>query len=415
MEKTAKISFKNILTLPVVVAALGYFVDIYDLLLFGIVRVPSLIDLGLNPDVEGTMILNWQMFGLLLGGILWGVLGDKKGRLSVLFGSILVYSLANIACGYLPNFPKENIAIIYASLRFIAGIGLAGELGAGVTLVSESLPKELRALGTSIVAGFGLLGAVFAQLTVEFTQDWSLAYYIGGFLGILLLFLRIGVVESGIFQKIESEKQISKGHFWWLFTRKKLLIKYLKSIAIGIPTWFCIGILAVMANQFAAALGIPSLTPGKAIMWAYIGISAGDFASGFISHYLKSRKKAILGMMGFTIIGVLLMLYGPNGSASTYYFYCFWLGLGTGYWAMFVTVASEQFGTNLRSTATTTVPNMVRGLLPTLLFAFDGLKVNIGVIHAAALVGVFSFAVGMYATWSIEETHNKDLDFVELP
>lgn len=406
-------AFKSIMTLPVIVAALGYFVDIYDLLLFGIVRVPSLIDMGLDPDVAGTYILNWQMFGLLLGGILWGVLGDRKGRLSVLFGSILVYSLANIACGALPHINFMDKVELYALLRFIAGIGLAGELGAGITLVSESLPKQYRALGTSVVAGFGLLGAVVAQLTVQLTDDWSLAYYIGGFLGLALLLLRVGVVESGVFQKVEKQSNIKRGHFWQLFTRKDLLIKYLKTIAIGIPTWFCIGILAVMANQFAPALGINELVPGKAIMWAYIGISLGDFASGFISHALKSRKKAILYMMLFTIIGVLMMLFGPNHSESSYYIYCFWLGLGTGYWAMFVTVASEQFGTNLRSTATTTVPNVVRGLLPLLLFTFDYFKPSIGVIYAAAIVGFISFTLAIYGTLTIEETHNKDLDFVE--
>ncbi|WP_321539023.1 MFS transporter [Flavobacterium piscinae] len=283
---------KHLLSLPVIVAALGYFVDIYDLLLFGIVRVPSLIELGMNVDQDGTTILNFQMTGLLVGGILWGVLGDKKGRLSVLFGSILVYSLANIACGFLPHFPIEDKVMLYAVLRFIAGVGLAGELGAGITLVAESLPKELRAIGTSIVAGFGLLGAVVAQLTVELAGSWTIAYFIGGAMGLALLLLRIGVVESGIYKDIQHQNQVSKGNFISFFTNKNRFIKYLRCIAIGLPTWFCIGILAVMANQFADVMGIDSIQPGKAIMWAYIGISAGDFASGFISHALHSRKKS---------------------------------------------------------------------------------------------------------------------------
>lgn len=400
-------------SLPVIVASLGYFVDIYDLLLFGIVRVPSLNSLGLNPDTSGTLIMNAQMIGLLIGGILWGVLGDKKGRLSVLFGSIIVYSLANIACGFLPQFPFEDKTTVYAILRFIAGIGLAGELGAGITLVSESLPKELRAIGTSIVAGFGLLGAVVAQLTVELAGDWTIAYFTGGILGLLLLFLRIGVVESGIYKSLEKTTAVAKGNFLSFFTNKDRFIKYIKCIAIGLPTWYCIGILAVMGNQFAPAFGIESITPGKAIMWAYIGISVGDFSSGFISHGLKSRKKAIFYMMLFTIIGILLMLYGGTKSENMYYFYCAWLGLGTGYWAMFVTVASEQFGTNIRSTATTTVPNMVRGMLPLMLLAFDNLKINNGVIMAASIVGIIVFTLAIYATLTIKETHNKDLDFTE--
>lgn len=412
-EFTLNEKLKHLFSFPVIVAALGYFVDIYDLLLFGIVRVPSLNDLNLDVDTAGTLILNYQMVGLLLGGILWGVLGDKKGRLSVLFGSILVYSLANIACGFLPQMPFEDKTTVYALLRFIAGIGLAGELGAGITLVSESLPKQLRAIGTSIVAGFGLLGAVVAQLTVELAGDWTIAYFIGGGLGLLLLFLRVSVVESGIYNDIKDSDNIQKGNFFSFFTNWERFVKYMKCIAIGLPTWFCIGILAMMANQFAPVLGITDITPGKAIMWAYIGISAGDFASGFISHWLHSRKKAILYMMLFTIVGVLLLLFSGKMSENMYYFYCAWLGLGTGYWAMFVTVGSEQFGTNIRSTATTTIPNMVRGLVPVMLLAFDGLKINNGVITAAALVGLVAFALGIYATVTIAETHNRDLDFTE--
>lgn len=404
---------KYLFSLPVIVAALGYFVDIYDLLLFGIVRVPSLKNLGLNPDISGTLIMNYQMIGLLIGGIFWGTLGDKKGRLSVLFGSIIVYSLANIACGFLPQFPFEDKTMVYAILRFIAGIGLAGELGAGITLVSESLPKELRAIGTSIVAGFGLLGAVVAQLTVALAGDWTIAYFTGGILGLLLLFLRIGVVESGIYKDLEKTTAVARGNFLSFFTSKTRFIKYIKCIAIGLPTWYCIGILAVMGNQFAPAFGIENITPGKAIMWAYIGISVGDFSSGFISHWLKSRKKAIFYMMLFTIIGIALMLFGGTKSEGMYYFYCAWLGLGTGYWAMFVTVASEQFGTNIRSTATTTIPNMVRGMLPLMLLAFDYLKINSGVIIAASIVGIIAFTLAIYSTLTIQETHNKDLDFTE--
>jgi MFS family permease len=410
---TTQEKIKHLLGFPVIVAALGYFVDIYDLLLFGIVRVQSLKSLGVDVDVAGTYIMNFQMIGLLIGGILWGVLGDKKGRLSVLFGSILVYSLANIACGFLPQMHFGNIETTYAILRFIAGLGLAGELGAGITLVSESLPKELRAIGTSLVAGFGLLGAVVAQLTVELAGDWTYAYFIGGGLGLLLLLLRVGVFESGMYKNLEQDNTIAKGNFISLFTNKTQFVKYLKCIAIGLPTWFCIGILAVMANQFAPSFGITNLNPGKAIMWAYVGISAGDFASGFLSHWLHSRKKAILYMMLFTIVGILLLLFGGTKTENQYYFYCAWLGLGTGYWAMFVTVAAEQFGTNIRSTATTTVPNMVRGLLPVMLLGFDFFKADYGVIVSASIVGVIVFFLGIYATMTISETHGRDLDFVE--
>jgi MFS family permease len=409
-------NYKALFSFPVIIAALGYFVDVYDLLLFGIVRVPSLKAMGLNPDVAGSFILNWQMLGLLLGGILWGVLGDKRGRLSVLFGSILVYSLANLACGYLPHYPIEDKTMLYAMLRFVAGIGLAGELGAGITLVSESLPKNLRAIGSSLVAGFGLLGAVAAQLCIEFTNgNWSLAYYIGGAMGISLLLLRIKVLESGMYQRLEQHQHIEKGNFLSFFSHKKRFIKYIKCICIGLPTWFCIGILAVLSNQFAAALGIESLKPGKAIMWAYVGISAGDFASGFFSQWLKSRKKAILYMMLFSLIGAYILLYTGQKTENGYYQLCVFLGFCTGYWAMFVTLSAEQFGSNIRSTATTTVPNMVRGILALMIMAFNGLKPSLGVIYAASAVGLVVYALAIWASLSVEETHGKDLDFIEEP
>lgn len=413
MELTRKQKLNYLLSLPVIVAALGYFVDIYDLLLFGIVRLPSLESMGLDVDAYGTMILNWEKAGLLLGGILWGVFGDKKGRLSVLFGSILVYSLANIACGFLPEIDFMEKQNAYALFRFIAGIGLAGELGAGITLVSESLPKELRAIGTSLVAGFGLLGAVVAGLTANAT-DWTTSYFIGGGLGLMLLVLRIGVVESGIYKDIEKNNTVQKGNFFSFFTNYNRFIRYIKCIAIGFPTWFCIGILAYFANQFGPALGIKEeVDPGKAILWAYVGISAGDFASGFISNWLKSRKMAIFYMMLFTIVGVLLMLFSGIKSANMYYFYCVWLGLGTGYWALFVTMGAEQFGTNIRATAATTIPNMVRGMLMVMIVGFNYFKPSVGVIYAAVIVGVVAFALGIYSTLTVSETHNKDLDFVE--
>ncbi|WP_342088204.1 MFS transporter [Dyadobacter sp. OTU695] len=395
---------------PVIVAALGYFVDIYDLLLFGIVRLPSLAALGLSEadiSVTGASILNWQMTGLLLGGILWGVLGDKKGRLSVLFGSIITYSLANIACGFV-----QDVAV-YKSLRFIAGIGLAGELGAGITLVSEILPKHLRAIGTSLVAGIGLLGAVVAYFTVEFF-DWRYAYFIGGGLGISLLLLRIGVFESGIFKDIKDQKHVEKGNFFALFNNKDRLSRYLKCIGIGLPTWFVIGILATFSNEFGKALGIAEpIKPGLSIMWCYVGLSVGDLSSGFISHWLESRKKAVFYLMIFTFVCSLVYLFAGIKSASLFYTIATLLGFGIGYWAMFVTIGAEQFGTNLRATAATTVPNMVRGTVVGMTTLFAIFKGSFTVIQAGALVGLICFAIGIFCILTIPETHGRDLDFLE--
>lgn len=410
---TFKEKLRILFSFPVIIAALGYFVDIYDLLLFGIVRIPSLESMGLDADKVGTMILNYQMIGLVLGGIIWGVYGDKKGRLSVLFGSIIVYSLANIACGFLPQMNFADKGTIYAVLRFIAGIGLAGELGAGITLVSETLPKELRAIGTSIVAGFGVLGAVVAQFTVELAGSWTKAYIIGGLLGIALLVLRISVAESGIFKAVKENKAIKRGNFFSFFSNKVLFMKYMRCIFMGIPIWYCMGILVFMANQFAPEMGIASINPGKAIMWAYIATSISDFSSGWFSHVLKSRKKAILYMLLLTLVGVIMMLFSGKKTENMYYFYCFWIGFGSGFWAMLVTVAAEQFGTNLRSTATTSVPNMIRGSVPIMLIGFDYLKQTRSVIISAAIVGAIAFAMGIYATLTISETHNREMDFVE--
>ena len=410
---TFKEKLRILFSFPVIIAALGYFVDIYDLLLFGIVRIPSLESMGLDADKVGTMILNYQMIGLVLGGIIWGVYGDKKGRLSVLFGSIIVYSLANIACGFLPQMNFADKGTIYAVLRFIAGIGLAGELGAGITLVSETLPKELRAIGTSIVAGFGVLGAVVAEFTVELAGSWTKAYIIGGLLGIALLVLRISVAESGIFKAVKENKAIKRGNFFSFFSNKVLFMKYMRCVFMGIPIWYCMGILVFMANQFAPEMGIASINPGKAIMWAYIATSISDFSSGWFSHVLKSRKKAILYMLLLTLVGVIMMLFSGKKTENMYYFYCFWIGFGSGFWAMLVTVAAEQFGTNLRSTATTSVPNMIRGSVPLMLIGFDYLKQTRSVIISAAIVGAIAFAMGIYATLTISETHNREMDFVE--
>lgn len=433
-----KTDFQHLVSLPVIVAALGYFVDIYDLQLFGIVRVPSLTSL-VSADLPkeqieklvseaGTTILDFQMIGLLIGGILWGILGDKKGRLSVLFGSIITYSIANVACGMIPHISFMDKIEAYKWLRFIAGIGLAGELGAGITLVSEVLPKHLRAIGTSLVAGIGLLGAVVAKFTVVLSGSWTSAYFVGGALGFALLLLRVGVIESGMYKDIKEQSHVQKGNFFSFFTNWDRFVKYMKCIGIGLPTWFSIGILIYFCNEFGKAFGITEkVDPGWAVMWGYVGISIGDFFSGFISHKLHSRKKAIAAMMSFALVGFLIYIFGGLSSPSMIYFMACWLGLGTGYWAMFVTVGAEQFGTNLRATAATTVPNMVRGAVVIMTFLYGGFKTGtfkafgtelftitpLGVITAGAIVGLISFGLGFYSTLTVPETHGRDLDFLE--
>jgi MFS family permease len=403
-------SLRPLFTIPVWVAALGYFVDVYDLLLFNIVRVPSLKDLGLDErgvSLMGGSIYNYQQAGLLLGGILWGILGDKRGRLSVLFGSILTYSLANIACGFVQD-PQT-----YAWLRFAAGLGLAGELGAGITLVSEILPKELRGYGSSIVASVGLFGAVIAFLTVQLF-DWRTTYFIGGGLGVGLLILRISVLESGMYKRMAQETVHLRGSFSAFFTKRDRFVRYMRCMGIAVPTYLTIGLLATFGNEFGRALGITEdIQPGRCVMYTYIGTVVGDLFSGFLSQWLRSRKKAIGLMMGLTLLFVLIYLFGGIKTASTFYAVCACLGFSIGYIAMFLTITAESFGTNLRTTATTSVANNVRATTLLSIPAFQWLKPQVGVIEAGAIVAAVSFAVGFWALLAIEETFGKNLDYSE--
>ena len=401
----------GVFSIPVIVGALGYFVDIYDLLLFGIIRKQSLASLGLSESevlTQGEFIISVQMIGLMIGGILWGVMGDKKGRLSVLFGSILLYSLANIANGMVQTVNQ------YALLRFIAGIGLAGELGAGITLVSELLPKEKRGIATSMVAGIGLTGAVVAYF-ISRQFDWRICYYIGGAMGILLLILRIGVFESGMFKEVK-EMNVSRGNFFSFFTNKERFSKYIKCILIGLPTWFVIGVLVSFSDKFATEFGITEpVSPGKAIMFAYIGISIGDILIGFVSQALNSLKKALYIFYGLTMIFMALFFMQENGSSSTMYIICGGLGFATGFWAIFVTIAAEQFGTNLRATAATTVPNMVRGALPLIIMLFKFLREATDYITGGIITAIIIMAITWTAAYFTKETFGKDLKYVEAP
>ena len=407
----------GIFSLPVIVAALGYFVDIYDLLLFTIVRVPSLQ--GLNVDITNravviaasTKVINWQMWGMLIGGIIWGIMGDKKGRLSVLFGSIILYSVANFLTGYVQDVQQ------YALARFVAGVGLAGELGAGITLVSELLPKNKRGVGTSMVAGIGLFGAVAAYFTYKISGDWRFCYKIGAGLGVLLLFLRISVAESGMFKNVQQKATIVRGNFFMFFQDAKRFRKYILAILIGLPTWFVIGVLVNLSNQFARDFyGENKIESGRAIMYAYAAIAIGDILVGLISQYFKSRKKALYLFYFFAIISGIYFFSGAIKNDAAMYAACAALGFSTGFWAIFVTMGAEQFGTNLRATAATTIPNMVRGSLPLINLMFVNWFQNINgwsFVNSAIVTGIIVMVVTLIAAYFTEETFHKDLNYVE--
>jgi len=401
----------SIFNIAVIVAALGYFVDIYDLLLFSITRVPSLKSLGLS-DAEilskGEGIIMWQMAGLLIGGIIWGIMGDKKGRLSVLFGSIILYSLANIANGFVQTADQFKI------IRFIAGIGLAGELGAGITLVSELTPKNKRGIATSMVAGIGLTGAVVAFIMKE-NFDWRTCYFIGGGLGLILLVLRISVFESGMFHEVKK-MNVQRGNFFMLFNTGEKFKKYLCSILIGLPTWFVIGVLVTFSSEFGKQMGIEEkIDPGKAIMYAYAAISIGDILVGFISQWFKSRKKALY--LFYFITAVFMVLYFTiqwNGTAANMYWICAGLGFGTGFWAIFVTMGAEQFGTNIRATAATTIPNMVRGMLTVMILPmFKLFRGMTDYVTGGWITAIVIMAITVVAAILTKETFHKDLNYIE--
>lgn len=415
----------------IIVAALGYFVDIYDLVLFGVVKAESLGDIMVNASEQsiaatGKFLFNMQMLGMLVGGILWGVLGDKRGRLKVLFGSILLYSMANLLNAFVTDVTT------YAVIRVIAGIGLAGELGAGITLVSEMMSKEKRGYGTMIIVTFGALGAVVASLVgsegawiaagIEHffglkLHNWQVAYVVGGSMGIMLLFLRIGTLESNYFKAMSEDKGIQKGNLKLIFFQRENLIKYAHCVAIGIPIWYVIGLLIMNSkDNFGPWLGVYHISNGVAVMYAYIGLSVGDLVSGFLSQLLKSRKKVVQLYLGFTLVCVIsfLLMHAYNITENTYYFMCFLLGAGTGYWAIFVTIAAEQFGTNIRSTAANTIPNLVRGSV-NIVVLFFGLLVSAGINDgtSAMIVGIAFIALAFYSISKLKETFGKDLNYFD--
>ncbi len=423
-----KISFVTIFI--IIVAACGYFVDIYDLILFNVVKKDSLeaIMEGATPDVlksTGIFLFNMQMTGMLIGGLLWGILGDKRGRLSVLFGSILLYSAANIINAFVTDVN------LYALVRVIAGIGLAGELGAGVTLVSETMSKENRGYGTMIIVSFGALGAVAAAFVASKGQvisgilekifhvsfaSWQVAYLVGGALGLLLLMLRVGAIESGMYKNLQ-DVEVSRGNILMLFNNSERFLKYIKCILVGLPIWYIVGLIVANAEPiWGKELAIQGkVVNGSALMYSYIGLCVGDILSGLLSQLLRSRRKVVMIYLSFCIVlTVYFFFFAKGASLFTFYLLVFLLGAATGFWALFVTIAAEQFGTNIRSTVTNTTPNFVRGSVPLILLLFQFLNVHTSsALLSAFMVGLLCFGLSFWAIFHMPETFGKELDYVE--
>jgi len=402
----------GVVTIAVLVAALGYFVDIFDLLLFSIVRVPSLRSLGIEGaavTANGIFLLNVQMIGLLIGGIFWGITGDKKGRLYVLFGSIFLYSAANIANGFVHSVEA------YAAWRFIAGFGLAGELGAGITLAAEIMPKNKRGFATTIIAAVGVSGAVVAYFTSQLF-DWRTSFFVGGGLGILLLLLRVRVAESGMFGKMKAQNSGGRGDFLSLFTSRERFFKYIRCIIIGVPLWFVVGILITLSPEFGKILHINGeVNAGTSVACCYGGMVVGDIATGLLSQYLKSRIKVVYAFLLLAIVAVATFFTVHDIDLTTFYSICFFLGFSIGYMVIFMTITTEQFGTNIRATVTTTVPNFVRGsLVPvSLLFQYLTRQFNGSMINAGIAMAILTLGLALFALSRTEETFSKDLDYLE--
>ncbi len=399
----------GLLSLPVIVAALGFFVDIFDLLLFGVIRKTSFASLGLSPEkilTTGELTISIQLIGMVIGGVLWGVIGDKFGRLKVLFGSILLYSIANIANGFVQDV---NLYII---IRFIAGIGLAGELGAGITLTFEILPKEKRSLGAMIIATCGVFGGISAALLSKVISDWRTLYFIGGGMGLVLLALRVSVSESSLFASLEKST-VQRGNYLQFFNNKDRFFRYMKGMLIGMPVWYCIGILVFFADEFAKQMGIGGITPGNAILYQYIGLAFGDVLASLLSHVLKSRKKALYVFYFIFTVFIILFFTQHNSSTAYFYFVCAGLGFGSGISVLYITTSAEQFGTNLRASAATSITNFVRGFTPLLLLLFKEIRVYTGYIKGAWLIGIMVMLISFAALYFTKESFGKDLDFVE--
>ena len=404
----------GLFSLPVIVGSLGFFVDIYDLLLFSIVRKSSFKDLGVAvADMKniGENIISWQMLGLTIGGIAWGIIGDKKGRKNVLFGSICLYSLATIANGFVTNIDQ------YTFLRFIAGLGLAGELGASITLTSELLPKEKRGIAAAIIATSGVMGTVTAYF-VHFlsNENWRLCYFIGGAMGITLLFLRVKVLDSKMYDTAKNA-QVKMGDFLMILTNRERLFRYLRAITVGLPVWYVIGLLISFSDEFAARFGIINFDQPKALMLQYVALVFGDMGAGFLSNIIKSRKKTLL--IFYTILTFFFVLFFAlkgGGTAFNMYLICMGLGFGSGISVLYITMSAEQFGPNLRATAAISIPNLVRGFLPLILMLFQFLRGNSmlnNYVTAAWVTGVIVLVIGLISLFFTNETFGKELDFVE--
>jgi MFS transporter, putative metabolite:H+ symporter len=409
MNQVTTISNKAI-ALGIIVSALGFFVDLYDIMALAAIGENSLRSIGIAEAAikkELTYLQSMQMWGMLLGGFLWGIIGDKYGRLKVLFGSIILYSVFTLLNAFVTGING------YAACRFFAGLGLAGELGAGITLVSEQMRKEKRGLGPAIIAGFGVLGAIVAVIIGK-NYDWKTVYIVGGTLGFGLLLLRLGVVESGLFT-IARKSNIARGSFMVILKNKEHLKKFACILLVGMPGWFVNGVMMQLSNFISKSMGMnPLPDKGKVIIYFFIALSLGDVMGGVVSQWLKSRKKSIYIFLLLHLLMLVLFFTVAKNSVQLYYFIFAGLGLSVGFVIQLFTLAAEQFGTNIRTLVTSSGLNLVRGWVIPLAALFTWMNEGLLIIEwkSAAVIAFVVVAVSFWALSQLEETFDKDLAFV---
>lgn len=393
-----------------IVSALGYFVDVYDIILFSAVRVPSLRDIGIAEEQITSValqLINIQIIGMVIGGIVWGLLGDRRGRQSVLFGSILLYSIATFANAFVTSLPA------YAALRFIAGFGLAGELGAGITLVSELMSREKRGYGTTLIVVAGALGGVAGGL-VGAALHWKTAYLLGGLGGFILLFLRLQVSESQLFISVKKDTKLLKGSLSLFLRSPTMLFKYIKCLCVGLPFWIFVGLFLALAPEIGKAMGIAvPITAPKTIMFYNAGLVVGECISGLLSQWWRTRKKVVQLYLSVCLVLIVSFLCQTQMSESTFYGFTLLFGLSSGFWVLFILIASEQFGTNMRATVTTSLPNFVRAVVLPSAIGLSYLEVKLGILSAFSGIVIGSLIVALIAVHFLKETYGIDLNFIE--
>ena len=432
--------------LSVLAAALGYFVDLFDIVIFGVVRVASLADLGLEGaqiTEWGIRLINLQMLGMLIGGFAWGLIGDRYGRRFALLATIFVFSIANIANAFVDN------TLQYAVLRLLAGFGLAGELGAGIALVTELLPEKRRGYGTTIVSFLGLVGALTAAF-VGSQFDWRTAYLVGGVMGLVVMALRfVGMAESALFEKQRDSGTSTARHavlmliaapliaalsalLWgppwlaWLLgalaavaalatSRRDFVMRFYAVAAVGVPIWYCSALFVNLGPEYGRVLALEGFDPrtfvATVLAWQATGLALGSALTGVASEWLRSRQAVLWACLGALLVLVALLM--QTRSVASYAYVMFAIGLFQGYWTAFITMSAEQFGTGVRATVASSIPNIVRAMTVPVTLSVSGLATGTSWVTATYAVGAIVFALALVALATLRETWGKDLDYVE--